>query len=130
MVFAVITVTMSVSDARRSYLGDVNNTCGTNYGCGVCHVDPSGGGALNSGGDGYVASGYDSCYFCANSASCAAPTCTDRDGDGYFAEGGACGPVDCNDTDASIHPGACDVLRDGIDQDCSGKDRLKGKPCK
>ena len=120
----------SISEARRSYLDSVNATCDTSSGCGLCHIDPKGGGPLTTGGEGYVASGYDSCYFCATSASCSAPTtCTDRDGDGYFAEGGTCGPVDCNDTDPNIHPGACDILKDGIDQDCSGKDRLRGKPC-
>jgi Ca2+-binding RTX toxin-like protein len=30
--------------------------------------------------------------------------------------------VDCNEHDASIHPGAVDVPGDGIDQDCSGGD--------
>lgn len=31
---------------------------------------------------------------------------------------------DCNDDNASIHPGATDVPDDGIDQDCSGADAL------
>jgi hypothetical protein len=30
--------------------------------------------------------------------------------------------VDCNDSDASIHPGALDVCGDGVDQDCDGND--------
>ncbi|MEN8134730.1 MAG: putative metal-binding motif-containing protein [Thermodesulfobacteriota bacterium] len=60
---------------------------------------------------------------------CGTVTCTDDDADGYSAEGGDCGAVDCNDTDPNINPGACDIKADGIDQDCSGKDRLKGKAC-
>jgi len=31
---------------------------------------------------------------------------------------------DCNDHDASIHPGAVDVPDDGVDQDCSGLDEM------
>ncbi len=40
----------------------------------------------------------------------------DNDGDGY--------PVtfDCDDNDASVHPGALERRRDGIDQDCNGYD--------
>ena len=86
---------------------------------------------MTAAGEGYAASGNDSCYFCSTAPACSAqPTCTDRDGDGYFAEGGTCGPADCNDTDVRIHPGACDQLKDGIDQDCSGADRIKGKACR
>jgi hypothetical protein len=33
-------------------------------------------------------------------------------------------PGDCNDADPAIHPGAIDVLDDGIDQDCSGADAV------
>lgn len=43
-------------------------------------------------------------------------TCTDADGDGYFAEAD-----DCDDGDKTIHPGAMEAcLCDAIDQDCDG----------
>jgi hypothetical protein len=41
----------------------------------------------------------------------------DRDGDGYDAT--AYGGSDCDDTDASIHPGATELC-DRVDQDCDG----------
>lgn len=55
----------------------------------------------------------------------------DSDGDGYGAVGQevrSCGPVpgsasndgDCNDFDASVHPGAEDTPYDGADSDCAG----------
>jgi bacillopeptidase F len=57
------------------------------------------------------------------------PLCSDSDGDGFYA-GPDCGtPVDCNDQDLTINPFACDIKGDGIDQDCDGADRLKGKSC-
>lgn len=50
------------------------------------------------------------------------PVCTDADQDTYFAEGGQCGQIDCNDSDANINPGAteiCDASQ--IDEDCDGQ---------
>ncbi|MBT8069974.1 MAG: putative metal-binding motif-containing protein [Gammaproteobacteria bacterium] len=47
-------------------------------------------------------------------------TPVDADGDGYFVN---VEPFDCDDTDASINPGAIDKggkFRDGIDNDCDG----------
>lgn len=43
-----------------------------------------------------------------------APYDLDRDDDGYHV----C--LDCNDSDASVHPGAAEVCGDGMDNDCNG----------
>ena len=40
--------------------------------------------------------------------------CTDADGDGV------CAPADCDDTRADVSPGAVEVCRDGVDNDCDG----------
>lgn len=48
------------------------------------------------------------------------PRCCDMDNDGYAS--GSCGGTDCNDNNASIHPGAFDACGDGIDKNCDGLD--------
>jgi hypothetical protein len=50
--------------------------------------------------------------------------CTDNDHDNFSVEGGDCGPVDCDDTDAAINPDAIDEPNNGIDEDCSGADSV------
>ncbi|MEO8841875.1 MAG: sulfatase-like hydrolase/transferase [Kofleriaceae bacterium] len=47
----------------------------------------------------------------------------DRDGASAILGGG-----DCDDFDASRHPGAIDLPGDGIDQDCDGHDAVIAKP--
>jgi len=46
-----------------------------------------------------------------------APDCTDADGDGFSIEGGACGPIDCDDANPAVSPGATEVCNQ-IDDDC------------
>ena len=43
--------------------------------------------------------------------------CRDVDGDGFCTS-----DADCDDTDATIHPGAPEIKDDGVDQDCDGDD--------
>lgn len=47
-------------------------------------------------------------------------SCTDNDDDGYAVEGGECGPIDCNDSDPTVNPGATEVC-DGVDNNCDGQ---------
>jgi len=47
------------------------------------------------------------------------PLDIDSDGDGFTENLG-----DCNDSDATIYPGAIEICGDGIDQDCNGSDLL------
>ncbi len=44
--------------------------------------------------------------------------CVDADGDGYNTSQIGCGVVDCNDTNASIYPGAPEFCADKRDNDC------------
>ncbi|MBW2255935.1 MAG: hypothetical protein JRI25_15235 [Deltaproteobacteria bacterium] len=64
-------------------------------------------------------------------ADCDGANDYDADADGYVdaawdgMQGGtASDGGDCADADASVHPGASEILDDGIDQDCSGHDRV------
>jgi len=56
---------------------------------------------------------YDDLYFRVDIA----PPCTDADNDGYSPDGDECGPIDCDDSDPEIYPGASEVC-DGKDNDC------------
>ncbi|HEY5997982.1 MAG TPA: putative metal-binding motif-containing protein [bacterium] len=121
---AVVSLFSSSASARSQYLDDVNKTCGTAYDCSFCHE------TANKAA--YLANG--ACTFCPTATACAtppppAPTCTDADKDGYFAEPGCAQLYDCDDHNFNINPGAREIPCDGIDQDCSGADKLKGKGC-
>jgi hypothetical protein len=54
-----------VAETKHWYLNAMNNTCGTEYGCEVCHIDPMGEGSLTRDGINFRESGHDSRYFLA-----------------------------------------------------------------
>ena len=49
----------------------------------------------------------------------ASARCTDADRDGFYGEGGSCGPRDCNDGNAAVRPFATEACN-GVDDDCDG----------
>ncbi|MEJ2407148.1 MAG: MopE-related protein, partial [Candidatus Thiodiazotropha sp.] len=55
-----------------------------------------------------------------NAVGCMAG-CSDQDGDAFSPDGGSCGPIDCNDNDPEINPGALEICNDGNDNNCNSK---------
>lgn len=97
----------------------VDAACGTvviGGDCSVCH--PAGiPGPPNPAKDAYLAGGTAlTDFFCLP----AGPTCTDNDNDTYAIEGGDCGPIDCDDTNVAINPGAEEKCGDTADNNCNG----------
>ena len=101
-----------------SYGDDVNAICSpaTPYSgdCALCHTGSKGN--PTTARNAYSAGGTTlTDFFCPST-----PACTDNDGDTFAADGGDCGPVDCNDNDAAINPGAAENCTDNFDNDCDG----------
>jgi hypothetical protein len=56
-------------------------------------------------------------------------TCTDADGDSFYAEANCGAAVDCDDTNASVNPAASEVCDDGLDNDCDGSTDCEDSDC-
>ena len=70
-------------------------------------------------GDGYFKVGYGECRI--DNGMMGVTPCQDADLDGYYyAQGDYCGPVDCDDGDYYINPGADEDCFDGVDNNCDG----------
>lgn len=61
------------------------------------------------------------CFVIIPGISAANGGCADRDGDGYYDQQGCGTPVDCDDNDPTVYPGAPEVCGDGKDNDCDGE---------
>ncbi len=64
-----------------------------------------------------------------DAVNCPVDACFDNDGDQYSPEGWFCGPIDCDDFDAAVNPGAVEACGDGIDNDCDGALDREDREC-
>ncbi len=68
-----------------------------------------------------VCEGTETCQTCSLDCS------SDTDDDGYDSKD--CGGDDCDDDNASVHPGAAEVCTDSVDNDCDGNEDCQDSDC-
>ncbi len=95
---------------------EVNNFCPSQPYTGDCNLCHAAGNLGTSTPAMTAVKNGDLSFFCQP----AGPTCTDADGDKFFAEEGCGSAVDCDDNNAAINPGAAERCSDGNDNNCDG----------
>lgn len=120
--FLAVPLLVSTSFARNNMQSDLNDTCGTSYSCGFCHIDPGGGGPLTPEGDAYLTGG--ACAICPTEPACNTQGCS-----GYSDKTSCNNDITCtwsnknkvctDDPDA-CQPAGAEICDSGLDEDCDG----------